>query len=287
MLQIKHYEQKKNIPQSFDEMDKRMLHAWFDGVYSQFSFIFDSDGKVNKGKEKQAEELYHICMVIVCDFDIQFVDSLALVDPVDGLPIYDDNGELVVYCMLDYLLYEKKVLGFMFGEFSLTTDPLPEKDGLINYGENFQNLRIDEYYFADAKFTDYLKTKNSTELDLMLACFYRPKQENFSATSPNTDGDPREIFNELIVEQRLPIIEKWSEQEKITSLLYYISCRNNLQKQFPYLFQKSASSGAPLSLAESLITLCGGPFEYDKNRGIKVIQLFAGLSANAKQAPNE
>lgn len=294
MILVEHGKIKRQLPENFNEMDRRMLHAFYLDVMPSFRKIFDgTTGQVLEGKEGQAQQLHMMCMLILCDFNIPFMDAIGNIYPVKdekGEVMTDEDGKPLTWCPLDNLLYERRVIDFMFKDVTLTRLEFPKlhvrkQPILYGPGENFQNLRVAEYFFADSLFLNYKKTGSQENLLKLAACLYRPQKAGYQPNAPDTDGDPREPFNPLTVETRLEKIRQEKLPEELLSclFLYFEGCRNKLVELYSYMFEPSGGSKGPALLpAESLVELCGGAFEYEKNQHLKAHLLFTDLNAKAK-----
>lgn len=120
------------------------------------------------------------------------------------------------------------------------------------------NMSFDEFAKADKFYSQFLKSKNESDLDRLLACMYREKNAELNPKDINFNGDLRVPFNEYHVENRAVQITTLDRDYKYAILLQYSGFRKFLQDRYPLTF----SSGEPskYGLPGMVVELAGEKF---------------------------
>ncbi|MBO3270747.1 hypothetical protein [Hymenobacter defluvii] len=138
---------------------------------------------------------------------------------------------------------------FLFDEDQyLTEQLLPEVRVPIQYikqwrarwvgpRSSFRNLLFGEFIFADTYFRLYATRQSAEALDLLVATLYRPLVPGMSPSHPQWQGDRREPFNEHRTEYYAKHLRHLPDAEKLAILTWYRGCRQQLEREFPEVFE--------------------------------------------------
>ena len=104
--------------------------------------------------------------------------------------------------------------------------------------ENFRNLRMLEFMFADAYFVAFSQDLRRTDyLDQLVGVLYRPERQPYRPKAPNYAGDRREEFNPVHVAKRAAGLKNQLLPEKLAVYTWYRGCREQLVQEFPQVFR--------------------------------------------------
>jgi hypothetical protein len=114
-----------------------------------------------------------------------------------------------------------------------------EIKGVVYHGpaDQFRNVTIGEFAFADSYFINYLKTEKQEYLDKMLACYYRP--ENPHPDPRRTIRDLREPFNPVYTDENRLIFAGLDARLKAAIVFNYKNMRIWIQDQYTWVFPKA------------------------------------------------
>lgn len=105
---------------------------------------------------------------------------------------------------------------------------LPEK--------TLKRCSVIEYAYAD-KYFEQIVSGDSGKIDYLIASLCRPRRKN-NYQKENWDGDERERFNPVYIEERAKKMSRLSIGFKMYFLLFFIGCKKSLQKRYPPLFRE-------------------------------------------------
>lgn len=125
---------------------------------------------------------------------------------------------------------------FLFEESTLTKNMLPAYRGLMGPADNFDNLRMNEYAFAQNFFEAAKDTQDKEALDKLVATLYRPE-------GGDADMDNRQPFKEGEMLQRAKLVKHWPQYIKELIFIWYEGCLAQLSKDNSDLF--TGSGGEP------------------------------------------
>jgi hypothetical protein len=114
-----------------------------------------------------------------------------------------------------------------------------DKQVFIGPSNQFRNVSIGEFAFADSNFLKFLKTKDESFLFKMIACLYRP--ENHYPNPNQTVKDLRMKFNPVYVDENSLFFSKLDQDTKLALLFNYKNIRTWIQNKYPYVFPKEKS----------------------------------------------
>ena len=128
----------------------------------------------------------------------------------------------------------------------LTRQLLPEHNGLYGPSAGLSNVKIWEFTMAETAFMEIVETKNRTSqianrtsLDKLIATLYRPMRSDGEAwrASDSYDLDDRRVFNDHLIERDMLLVKDWQQEIKELIFLFFFSCREALQTQFPKIYK--------------------------------------------------
>jgi hypothetical protein len=160
----------------------------------------------------------------------------------------------------------------------LTKNPFPELT--VNdkkyYGpaDALTNLTLTEYIHAETNFSMYRKLKKDQYLHNLIAILYRPKDKKASIDKPDFKGDMREPFNDFVFENRAPLFDALSPEQKEVILFYYDGSRSFLNKLFPEVFTVSASGTKKSNPFDQFMNLVNLMTDHDVTKKDKVRESF-------------
>lgn len=125
---------------------------------------------------------------------------------------------------------------FLISESSLTKNLLPVYRGLHGPADNFDNLRMNEYAFAQNYFEAVRDAQELGALDKLVATLYRPE-------GGEVDMDVRRPFKEGEMLQRAAWVKQWPQYVKELVFVWYEGCLAQLVKDNSDLF--NGASGQP------------------------------------------
>ncbi|SFC93194.1 hypothetical protein SAMN05421780_1139 [Flexibacter flexilis DSM 6793] len=109
----------------------------------------------------------------------------------------------------------------------------------VGPADTLANLSFAEFINADTHFLRFLQTQDESHLNALCATLYRPQREDFNPDAPDTNGDPREVFNDNLVATRAQTFATLLKGEKAAILYFFMGCRNEIEKQYPWIFKKT------------------------------------------------
>ena len=177
-----------------------------------------------------------------------------------------DQGD--IYFPADQLAFLSSGLDFLF---TTNKDGLPEFNSELSknllpsfrhqniwfYGpaDRLFNLSWTEYIQSNANLSFYASTKDSQYLDLLIACLYRPGLENNDPDDYRYTGDPRQPFNDYLIDRYAAIFASLPLNYKHLVYLYYIGSLKHMRSQHPAAFGSSGGGDPSLKEILSMIDL--------------------------------
>ncbi len=143
--------------------------------------------------------------------------------------------------------------------------------------ESLRNVSFGEFIFADAYFLAYVTGQQPAFLDLLVATLYRPQRRPYRPHAATYGGDRRQDFNEYLVRRRAERLTHLPPEQKLAVLTWYRGCREQLETDFPLVFEPSqqADVSAPgtTSWGQVLRELSGQAFGTLKETAQQPIRL--------------
>jgi hypothetical protein len=104
---------------------------------------------------------------------------------------------------------------------------------LYGPADALQNTSAAEWAFADTYLNSFLKTKNEKDLNMLIACLYRP------AGNKDKLNDAREDFDLAKIEKNMLFTSKFNLEVKLAIAVFFIGCRNHIIEKFKPVFSGS------------------------------------------------
>lgn len=101
--------------------------------------------------------------------------------------------------------------------------------------EWLRRCNIIEFTFAD-KFFEAIVAGDSSKIDNLILSLCRPKRTDFYKPD-EWNGDIRERFNPVLIDERIQEIKKMPDSFKLYFLWFFISCKKTIAKRYPVLFK--------------------------------------------------
>lgn len=164
-------------------------------------------------------------------------------------------------------------------------EALLKRNSLYGPSDELKNISLAEFSYADSFYLKYFKSKNTEDLDLMIACLYRPKQKEVDINSEYFTGDIREKFNKNTIEQRAAQIKKLHIKYKQAILLFYIGCRTYIVDSHPSVFPKDSKQKASrFGYASLILELSGQKFgNYEQTQQQELYTILTYLEVLAEK----
>lgn len=112
---------------------------------------------------------------------------------------------------------------FLLNPTSLTAQLLPRYNGLVGPAKDFDNLRMNEYAYAQSFFEDYRDNENKEALHKLVATLYRP-------AGGDDAEDVREPFSEFKMLMRVRQVSQWPPHVLELVYLWYGGCYSKLME---------------------------------------------------------
>lgn len=199
------------------------------------------------------------------DISMQFAKAKLLTALIVGKTNKELKQILTLLGCIDYEETEINILElthFIFEKNTLTTNKFPSlKAGYFGkvYGpvDTLANITINEFSFALNFYNRYNINGSSDDLDLFMACLYRPK-----CKEDNINGDVRGIFNPFLIEKHLPLIKRISFEYKQATYLFFCGCLEHFAKEFEFVFKRTAieSVNTKSTFLDVILNISGGKF---------------------------
>lgn len=177
---------------------------------------------------------------------------------------------------------------FLLTDKSLTRQLIPIYKGFHGPAEDFNNLLMEEFVFAEDFYLRYAESKRPVNegeepgmgeerlLDDLISVLYRKPKAGYDLKI-NPDGDGREPFNENVCRHSAAaVISGWPMGVKLAILTWYSCCREKMVQDNPEVF---GGSGGPAkygllsimrSIAESGVH---GDFDKVAKKHVKIIMM--------------
>jgi hypothetical protein len=162
-------------------------------------------------------------------------------------------------CPASHLHENMDVVDFLVTTNTLTKNVLPCIGGFYGPGDNFNNLLMDEFVFAEDHFLRYKEDDTNTQaLNDLVATLYRKPKPGYDHKR-NPDGDPRQSFNENVCAYHSKhTIPHWPVEKKIAIALWYEASRNQMIKDFSRVFSNTGGDQAKWGLVSVMRNVASG-----------------------------
>jgi hypothetical protein len=133
---------------------------------------------------------------------------------------------------------------FIWEETNLTKNVLPKYRNLYGPADNFGNLRMNEFAYAQNAFEEYKEKEDMSALNRLVAALYREAKPGYDFRL-NPDSDCRQDFNEAVMNYHAEkVISKWPLYVKLLVLKWYAGCFEQMMKENQDLFSSNKSEVA-------------------------------------------
>lgn len=173
-----------------------------------------------------------------------------------------------------------ELVNFVFENNNLTSNRFKEIrcsafSKLYGPDDKLSNVTINEFSFAINYYNRYNSTGNISDLNLFVACLYRPKNKNWKET-----GDIRKPFIIGTVGVHLKTVEKMPFEYKQAIYLFFTGCMDFLAKSFPMVFQRSEDAGkSNQTFLDVILSMAGGKFgNFDQTKDQNAFLIFKDLN---------
>lgn len=274
MITVLYGNKKILVPNSWDKLKPETIAIFVKEFFCQFDKLFQEDPETGKYYSKD-----------VVAYDLVRTNLLQSI-----IGLSDAQFEKVGITQRHYLLNQKKMVEFIFNsEMNKPTEKTIGQFFKRFYGpKDFNKISAEEFSFADAACTNYIKTRNPKMLDTLVSILYRPKKTGWFwlKNASKSNGDIRQPFNKHLVDVRLKYVAKINEARKLAIFWWFHSQRARLPQKFPNVFTKGNSDSADkygwLTVILSLGT--NGPFgNYEATAATPFHMILTDLDAKTKK----
>jgi hypothetical protein len=145
------------------------------------------------------------------------------------------------------------------------------------------NISFAEYIHAETNANRFLKDKDVTYLDKLIAVLYRPERSDVHPGSEEYNGDRRIKFNDHKIDERAEKISRINHNLKYAILLFYQGCQRWYHQQFPHVFSyKKGSKGDGLGFLGLVDALTDGDVtKNEKVRSSYLVDVMVHLERSA------
>ncbi|MEI6853114.1 MAG: hypothetical protein WCL06_09735 [Bacteroidota bacterium] len=119
---------------------------------------------------------------------------------------------------------------------------LLSKKLLYGPADGLTNIKLSEFIQCETYYSDFLKTKDESKANLLIATLYRPEREGYDPANVEHAGDRREPLNDYLVKKRVKLVNRLKPHEKQAILFYYEGCKLYLKGKFPNVFEEGEHS---------------------------------------------
>lgn len=138
---------------------------------------------------------------------------------------------------------EESSIDWIFKKNTLTEQLLPVYRDMYGPRKEFDNLRVNEFHFAEICYFDYITHENIEDLDKLIAVLYRPCKKNYDFVK-DSDADARIAFNANELAFYATKIAAWPMEVKTSILCFYDGNREYIRELYQDVFSSSEESKA-------------------------------------------
>ncbi|WP_297095594.1 hypothetical protein [uncultured Draconibacterium sp.] len=135
----------------------------------------------------------------------------------------------------------KKVGDMQIVNSELTINRLETFAGLFG-PDHFKRLEVWEFALAEKAYENWLETNRVEFINRLMAILYRPARKNLKSliNTPEYDGDPRELFNDQLIDNRiLKIRQEVPLHMRYLVLWWFEGCIKQLPQIFKVLYRNT------------------------------------------------
>ena len=120
---------------------------------------------------------------------------------------------------------------------------IPSPYGLLHGpADGLSNILYSEYIHAETAWDKFKRTGKYIFAVRLAAILFRPQDESYNANSVNCSGDPRETFNDFLLDARMNKLITVERRYINAVLMYYEGCRRFVRSKWPEVFNESSSA---------------------------------------------
>ncbi len=180
-------------------------------------------------------------------------------------------------------------LDFLFESDNLTKNQFPKFKTFFGPTDMLSKTTLSEYARADTHFRKFIKTQNIKELDLLVACLYRPSKRNIHNLKRDDkwSGDCRQAYNPDKVQENAKLIAKLPHKFKCATFLFFVGCKQKFVEMFKDIFpQNPPKNSKEGSWADTKLDLAEAGIFGDLNATGEtyILNALAFLNKKAKEA---
>ncbi len=131
---------------------------------------------------------------------------------------------------------------WVFGDLAITKQLIPKYRGFYGPKSELTNITLAEFYFTERFFAQYLEKQAPEALDSLISVLYRVPKAEYDKEK-DLEGDIRQAFNSNASEYYARKVKKWPLRVKQAILMWYDSCRAQIAKDNPAIFNSAGSPG--------------------------------------------
>jgi hypothetical protein len=254
-----------NFPTEWEELTAPQVEAYCRYVYPYRQQVFEVLDNQLYIKEFREPQFIEICR--------------AMLFSIIGIKLNQFNK--IHNKIIKQLIFEEKILHFLFLEYNLWVNPMPEivKPSFAYYGpvSGFAEISLSEFLDADEAYRSYLANSEVTELNHFVAILYREKSADFNPKSPSTNGDCREPYNDLTVKFRVDNIAKLSLTKKLAVFIWFESCKNFITEKYEVIFKSSGQTESQADAIDPILQISRNALNYNQFKNLPVMLIFEDI----------
>ncbi len=124
---------------------------------------------------------------------------------------------------------------------TLTKNYFPRVGKFFGPADSLDNTTMVEFHFAELAYLALVSTKEEKYLEELIAVFFRPGKENYNHQI-DPDSDRRAPFSMGLHQYMVKRVHQWSDDLKLSVLLWYDGCRQQLAKDYAALYPENKKS---------------------------------------------
>lgn len=254
-----------NFPSEWEELTAPQVEAYCRYVFPYRQQVFEVIDNELFIKEFREEQFIEICRAMLF--------SIIGIKLIQFNKIHDK--------IIKDLIFNEKILHFLFLEYNLWVNPMPEivKPNFAYYGpvNGFAEITLAEFLDADEAYRSYLNNSDVADLDNFIAILYREKSKDFNPKSPDTNGDCREPYNDLTCKFRLENISKLPLAKKLVPFIWFESCKNFITEKYEVIFKSSGQTETEADAIDPILQISRNALNYNKFKNLPVMLVFEDI----------
>ncbi len=127
--------------------------------------------------------------------------------------------------------------------------------------EYMRGMSFGEYLTAQARYSEYIKSKKKEDLAQFFGILYRPERTDVSKESEEYANDARAIFIASRIQKEAKIFETFETDIMLVAVLYWQGCHAKMRKQYYHIFKGTSSKKT--DPGEVVVNLAKSPGKQD------------------------